>query len=48
MSSARVHASSIVEIRGPLQSVEGVIHVRVRELHALAVSEALPRSHDYR
>jgi len=43
-----LHASPVVEIRGPLQSVEGVIHVRVRELRALAVGEALPRSHDYR
>jgi len=45
---APLHASSIVEIRGPLQSVEGVTHVRVRELRALAVREVLPRSHDYR
>jgi error-prone DNA polymerase len=43
-----LHAASIVEIRGPLQSVEGVIHVRVRELRALALREALPHSHDYR
>jgi len=45
---APLHGSSIVEIRGPLQSVEGVIHVRVRELRALAVREVLPPSHDYR
>jgi error-prone DNA polymerase len=45
---APLHASSLVEIRGPLQSVEGVIHVRVRELHALALGAVLPRSHDYR
>ncbi len=45
---APLHTSSIVEIRGPLQSVEGVIHVRVRELRPLAVREVLPRSHDYR
>jgi len=45
---APLHTSSIIEIRGPLQSVEGVIHVRVRELHALAMREVLPPSHDYR
>jgi len=43
-----LHAASIVEIRGPLQSVEGVIHVRVRELRALTMREPLPHSHDYR
>ncbi len=45
---APLHTASIVEIRGPRQSVEGVIHVQVRELRPLAVREVLPRSHDYR
>ena len=45
---APLHAASIVEIRGPLQSVEGVIHVRIRTLHALALRDSLPPSHDYR
>jgi hypothetical protein len=40
--------SSIVEIAGPLQNVDGVIHVRVRELVPLAPREHLPDSHDYR
>jgi error-prone DNA polymerase len=43
-----LHGASIVEIEGPLQNVDGVIHLRVRELRALAGRRALPRSHDYR
>ena len=43
-----LHTSSIVEIAGPLQNVDGVIHVRVRELVPLAPREQLPDSHDYR
>ena len=45
---ASLHASPLVEIAGPLQSVEGVIHVRVRHLAPLAVDPILPHSHDYR
>jgi error-prone DNA polymerase len=45
---APLHAASIVEIAGPLQNVDGVIHVRVRELRALAGRRSLPPSHDYR
>jgi error-prone DNA polymerase len=45
---AALHASALLEIAGPLQHVDGVIHVRVRELRALAPGGALPRSHDYR
>lgn len=49
-----LHAASIVEIAGPLQNVDGVIHLRVRELAALAGRRdgrgrhTLPSSHDYR
>jgi error-prone DNA polymerase len=43
-----LHSASIVEIAGPLQNVDGVVHVRVRELRALAGRRTLPRSHDYR
>ncbi|NNL66516.1 MAG: error-prone DNA polymerase, partial [Myxococcales bacterium] len=49
-----LHAASIVEIAGPLQNVDGVIHLRVRELSALAGRRdgrgrhTLPSSHDYR
>ena len=39
---------SLIEIAGPLQNVEGVIHVRVRHLAPLAVDPTLPDSHDYR
>ena len=43
-----LHSAAIVEVAGPIQHVDGVIHVRVRELRALAAGAALPRSHDYR
>ncbi|MDH3404481.1 MAG: hypothetical protein OEP45_12745, partial [Acidobacteriota bacterium] len=43
-----LHTASILEIAGPLQSAEGVIHVRVRELRPLVARDALPPSHDYR
>ncbi|HXK26529.1 MAG TPA: error-prone DNA polymerase [Myxococcota bacterium] len=43
-----LHGAAIVEVAGPIQHVDGVIHVRVRELCALAADASLPRSHDYR
>jgi error-prone DNA polymerase len=43
-----LHTASILEIAGPLQSADGVIHVRVRELRPLVARDALPPSHDYR
>jgi error-prone DNA polymerase len=44
-----LHAAPLVEIAGPVQNVDGVIHVRVREVRALAGSrDAVPASHDYR
>jgi error-prone DNA polymerase len=42
-----LHASPLVEIAGPVQNVDGVIHVRVREVRALD-SHSLPDGHDYR
>jgi error-prone DNA polymerase len=45
---APLHAAPIVEIAGPVQNVDGVVHVRVRELRPLPLGEALPESHDYR
>jgi error-prone DNA polymerase len=45
---AALHDASILEIEGPLQNADGVIHVRVRELRALAPRADLPASHDYR
>ena len=43
-----LHTAAIVEIEGPLQNADGVIHVRVRSLRALVAREGLPDSHDYR
>jgi error-prone DNA polymerase len=43
-----LHASAALEIAGPVQSRDDVIHVRVRELRPLVPREGLPDSHDYR
>ena len=43
-----LHASPLIEIAGPIQNVDGVIHVRVREVVPLDGSEFAPDSHDYR
>ena len=44
-----MHQASLLEVAGPLQRVDGVIHVRVRELLPLDLAESkLPASHDYR
>jgi error-prone DNA polymerase len=43
-----LHTSPLVEIAGPVQNVDGVVHLRVRELVPLAPRDALPGSHDYR
>jgi error-prone DNA polymerase len=45
---AQLHAGPILEVAGPLQNVESVVHVRVRELRPLPLADALPASHDYR
>jgi len=49
---AALHGSALLEIAGPLQNLDSVLHVRVRELRRLEtgarVSTALPDSHDYR
>ncbi len=45
---APLHEAAIVEIAGPLQKADGVIHVRVRELRPLVARSGLPGSHDYR
>jgi error-prone DNA polymerase len=45
---AALHGAELVELAGPIQNVEGVIHVRVRELIPLRAGGELPRSHDYR
>ena len=44
-----LHTASMVEIAGPLQNVDGVVHVRVERLAPLDLRDAaLPDSHDYR
>jgi error-prone DNA polymerase len=43
-----LHASPLIEIAGKVQNVDGVIHVRVREVIPLDGSEFVPESHDYR
>ena len=43
-----LHAGAILEIAGPLQKVDDVIHVRVRELEPLVGRGGLPDSHDFR
>jgi error-prone DNA polymerase len=45
-----LHAAPLIEIAGPVQNVDGVIHVRVREVRPLGVASAdqAPDSHDYR
>jgi error-prone DNA polymerase len=42
-----LHASALLVIEGPVQNVEGVVHVRVERLWPLD-AHALPASHDYR
>jgi error-prone DNA polymerase len=45
-----LHAAPLLEIAGPVQNVDGVIHVRVRELLPLEAAGAgdAPGSHNYR
>jgi len=50
-----LHTSPLIEIAGPVQNVDGVLHVRVKRLVALGLADAdsrelaasLPDSHDY-
>ena len=43
-----LHTAAILEIAGPIQNVDDVIHVRVARLEPLVAREGLPDSHDYR
>lgn len=45
---ATLQISPLIEIEGPLQNLEGVIHLRVRTLAPLGLEAALPPTHDYR
>ena len=45
-----LHTSPLIEIAGPVQNVDGVVHVRVKQLRPLPLRESAPRlpgSHDY-
>jgi error-prone DNA polymerase len=43
-----LHTAAIIEIAGPVQNVDDVVHVRVQELVPLVPRGDLPRSHDFR
>ncbi len=46
---AVLHTSPVLQIEGPLQNVDGVIHVRARHLEAVPLHPSqLPEAHDYR
>jgi error-prone DNA polymerase len=45
---ATLQTSAVLEVAGPIQNLEGVIHLRVRELVPLRLRATLPPSHDYR
>jgi error-prone DNA polymerase len=43
-----LNTAAVVELAGPVQNVDGVIHVSVRDLKAVVPRRTLPGSHDYR
>jgi error-prone DNA polymerase len=43
-----LHSASIIQIEGPIQNQQGVIHVRVQRLEALTRWGELSRGHNYR
>ncbi len=43
-----LNTSALIEIEGPLQNVDGVIHVRARKIRPLSLTTQLPQGHDYR
>jgi error-prone DNA polymerase len=45
---APLHASNLLEIAGPVQNVDGVIHVKLRQLVPLDLGAILPASRSYR
>ncbi len=44
---APLHTAAMLEIAGPVQNVDGVVHVRVRDLRPLDLGSTLPGSHDF-
>jgi len=45
---APLHLSSLVEVAGPVQNVDGVVHVKISRLAPLAARDELPPGHNYR
>jgi error-prone DNA polymerase len=45
---APMHAHALLEVAGPIQNVDGVIHVRLSDLRPLELREHLPPSRSYR
>jgi len=43
-----LHGSSILQIEGPIQNQDGIVHVRVQHLEGLCERGRLPEGHDYR
>jgi error-prone DNA polymerase len=43
-----LHRAQILQVEGPLQKQDGVIHVRARRFIELKTAGAMPRSHDFR
>jgi error-prone DNA polymerase len=45
---APMHAHALLEVAGPIQNVDGVIHVRLSDLKPLELRESLPPARSYR
>jgi error-prone DNA polymerase len=43
-----LQTSAVLEIEGPLQNVDGVIHIRAREIRPLTFDTKLPEGHNFR
>jgi error-prone DNA polymerase len=43
-----LHTASVLLVEGPVQNVDGVIHVRATRLERIPVASAVPPSHDFR
>ena len=43
-----LHMAAVLEVEGPIQNVEGVIHVKAQALRPLIPRGGLPREHNYR
>ena len=44
---APLHTAAVIEIAGPVQNVDGVVHLKVKELVPLRMRGDTPGSHDY-